>query len=128
MHNQARSKPVAAATTSTRGSHSRGSSATSIAPIDRNHGSSSELDVCVSLQEKKKDAPKFSFSFLKEFRAYVPSLFIDHVQSLMERDKEYKSLSAFSHDVFAVIVVADISGFTQLSNNLDIERLKACIK
>ena len=126
MQDKARWKP--SVVTPSRGSHRRGSLVNSIAPSVRNHGISSELDAHANLREKRKDTTKFSFSYLNEFRAFVPSLFVDHVQYLMESDAGYKSMSAFSHDVFAVIVVADISGFTQLSNKLSIERLKACIK
>ena len=126
MQDETRLKPGVAVPS--RGSHRRGSLVASIVPSIKNFGTSSELDAQVNLQEKKKDVSKFSFSYLNEFRAFVPSLFVDHVQSLMERDAGYKTISAFSHDLFAVIVVADISGFTQLSNKLSIERLKACIK
>jgi len=63
-----------------------------------------ELDATVNLQVKtKKDPAKFSFSYLKEFNAFAPKIFVD--LALREISNKLVSLTLLIFDVLFLVSV-----------------------
>ena len=76
-----------------------------------------------SLKVKKKN---YSFSYLKEFKVFVPKILIHKLVCSIGLNSAYR-LIPFCHSQWAAIVVADIGGFVKLASKLEVEELKTFI-